>query len=168
MELLDAKRAPLWVRLRDLVPASIRAKFPPRFLRFCVVGGSGVFVNVVVFQVFRRFILTDMDDVTAVRLANFIGIVVSIFTNFMLNHHWTFGDLRHPGASHFFSKLWKYYVGSALGAVVQWCATQFFFEVVGIWAGISQFIGIGVGTVINFLIQSRWTFRPTTRGPEDE
>jgi putative flippase GtrA len=159
MESVDVKRAPLWMRFRELVPARFRAMFPPRFLRFCLVGGTGVFVNVVIFQIFRRFIFTGVDDVMAVRLASLVGIIVSIFTNFMLNNHWTFGDLRHPGASHFWTKLWKYYVGSALGAVVQWSVTQFFFEIVGIWAGISQLIGIGFGVVINFFIQTKWTFR---------
>jgi putative flippase GtrA len=88
-----------------------------QFLRFCVVGGSGVIVNLAVFTATLliwlligghihagdltstvRELVTKRDTAglthAAIYVANALGFVVSVFTNYYLNRHWTFRSTK--------------------------------------------------------------------------
>ncbi|NCQ33632.1 hypothetical protein GW813_00880, partial [bacterium] len=54
-----------------------------RLTRFAIVGGSGVVINLVIFQLLLLALEpTGMPTSTAIPIANAGGILVSIFTNF--------------------------------------------------------------------------------------
>ena len=70
-----------------------------RLFRFGVVGFSGVFVNLAVSEALFRWALLELQPETwRLAVANALGVVVSIFTNFILNDRWTWGD-RSKGRS---------------------------------------------------------------------
>ena len=54
------------------------------FIRFCIVGGSGFLINLVILVVLHRII-----GIT-VFIAQMIGAEIALFSNFMMHHHWTY------------------------------------------------------------------------------
>ena len=63
------------------------SSLPPetrRFIRFCVVGGSGVLVNMAIFSVVR-LALGDMSEMARENAAVVTGFAVSCLTNFLIN-----------------------------------------------------------------------------------
>ena len=76
--------------VRILLPAIKDGKHR-RFVQFCLVGLSGVVVNMGVFWFFTRIVgLSEPYDLVALIL----GIIASIFSNFVLNDIWTFRDRK--------------------------------------------------------------------------
>ncbi|MDR3046884.1 MAG: GtrA family protein [Bacteroidales bacterium] len=55
-----------------------------KFIKFCIVGGSGVFVDFSVTCFFKEIIKINK------YIANSIGFIVAATTNYMLNRIWTF------------------------------------------------------------------------------
>ena len=132
-----------------------------RFIRFCVVGASGVFVNLGIFTLFQAIVLAQVmpDEDARFLVANFSGVAVSIFTNFLLNDFWTWGDREKHGHAHFWTRLLKFYLVSSVAAAVQvgvaWLVRSHF----GMLDQLAVLIGIGVATVINFTANHFWTFQ---------
>lgn len=163
-----------------------------RVIKFLVVGTSGVPVNlgtvylctwllpVGMFLSLRESIagLLGIDTLTAGGLRDVVsyglGIVVSIFTNFMLNNYWTWGD-RVVGDSkgQFFRRLVKFYLVSSVAAVVQLGTSAvvsamvrgndfFAFSIHGdyrVYHAFAPMVGILFGLFINFFVNNFWTFR---------
>jgi len=132
-----------------------------RFIRFCAVGASGVVVNLGVFTLFQVVLLANLvpGDDTRFLLANVSGVAVSIFTNFLLNDFWTWGDREKRGHAHFWSRLSKFYVVSSAAAAVQVGVAWLVRSQFGMMDQLAVLIGIGVATVINFTANHFWTFR---------
>ena len=140
-----------------------------RALKFGVVGLSGVFVNLLVSEfLFRTVLLAVADDTSRLAISNGIGVVVSIFTNFLLNDRWTWGDVAK--GSSWGGRLAKYYVSASVAGLVQVgvasAAFEFVFDPIGIAIGsvsldstLAICTGIGAGMVINFLASHFWAFK---------
>lgn len=121
-----------------------------RLLKFCVVGGSGVVVNMGVL-----YLLTEYFRIPYY-IASLIAIELSILSNFFLNHIWTWKDR----VGSLWVKLLRYHVGVA--------GTAFLFNYIlliiltgwlGIYYLLSNLIGITAGTILNYLVNDRWTFK---------
>jgi len=54
------------------------------FIRFCIVGGSGFVINLALFSLLHKVFGVE------VFIAEFISAEVSLFSNFMLHHNWTY------------------------------------------------------------------------------
>lgn len=144
-----------------------------RFIKFMVVGASGVPVNLGTVAVATHALAGTLAPGHRDTVAYLAGIVVSIFTNFLLNNAWTWGDrtARDPGG--FLRRLARFYVVSSLAAAVQ------FFTAVGLSAlmrgtdtftvvlrgefrlyhALAPLAGILLGLCINFTLNHLWTFR---------
>ena len=142
------------------MPLSDLFKEHKRFVRFCVVGATGVAVNLGVFTLWNNLLLAGSSATDGQRflLSNVAGFVVSVLTNFLLNDFWTWGDREKRGQQHFFQRLGMFYVVSSIAGVVQigvaWTAREY----LGVWDHLAVLIGIGVATVINFVANHLWTF----------
>ncbi|MEX2530705.1 MAG: GtrA family protein [Gemmatimonadota bacterium] len=129
-----------------------------RVLKFGTVGLSGVGVNLfcvwIGVQIFSGF-----DTAVRDALASALGIAVSIFTNFLLNDGWTWGD-RVKGAQieDLASRFGAFLVASGVGATLQFGTAQLLALLFGVNIYLAQLAGIGVGSVLNFLINHYWTF----------
>ncbi len=88
-----------------------------RFLKFAVVGGSGVFVNLGIY-----FLLTRptglVDSLWGRNLAYALSVELSILSNFLLNDRWTFRD-RCEGVA-FRHRFLRFHVVSAVGFLINW------------------------------------------------
>jgi len=140
-------------KLRDLPVA--------RFLKFCVVGGSGVVVNYAIYLPLTRWL--GVLEETALALS----IAVSILTNFLLNEVWTFRDRRTGGSAGKLRRLGRFYLVSLGGAVIQWGVSMLGFRWLGIDDRLAVLVGIGVATAWNFVLNLLWTWKKGAN-PEDD
>jgi len=121
-----------------------------RFIKFALVGGSGVFVNEG-----TRFVLTRFAGFTYPRdaIAVPIGIEAAIISNFLLNYFFTFADCRGKSATSFLGRFVKFNLISLLGAGVQY----------GIYLGLTRWAGWGepydiFANLIGIAVAMLWNF----------
>jgi putative flippase GtrA len=155
------------------LPASLTDKLRrhTEFLRFCVVGASGVAVNLAVFSatlwLVRRWVATD---VVADTVAVAMGWLVAVASNFAFNDRWTFGQRSPSAADPWPARLGRYYLGAALGLAVQYAVFRSVMAVLGdlswlphaiaAWhRHLANLCGIAVATVSNYLVSRRLVFR---------
>lgn len=158
----------------------LRGEYAARFIKFGTVGALGVVVNWVFFEV-GYFAFAFLSEQWAVLIGYVIGLVVSIFTNFVLNDVWTWADRVKGGMRHWFYRMGKYYVSASVAGVVQlavsWFSLQALYGRLDLYFGglelpfvpweipafdpaprLGLLTGILCGMVINFLASHLWAF----------
>jgi dolichol-phosphate mannosyltransferase len=122
-----------------------------RLARFCVVGVSGVGVNMGLL-----ILLTDAFGIPYV-VSSVAAIEMSILSNFALNNIWTWSDRRTTPLR---QRLIKYHsVAGVTGMAANWSLLLFLTNVVGLDYRLSNLIGIASGVLLNFVLNHVWTFR---------
>jgi len=153
-----------------------------RLVKFCIVGASGVPVNLGFVYLTTRLLPATMVPGTRDSIAFLVGIVVSIFTNFLLNNVWTWGDRSALDPGGFWRRLGKFYVVSSVAAAVQygttvgvsaWMREHDSFSLVisdgyHLYHVLAPVAGIAIGLVINFLANHLWTFRKKAVQPTED
>lgn len=146
---------------------SVRSPESRRFIRFCVVGASGVLVNLGVFWL-TMYALADSSFTSDRRfvVSNGVGFVVSLITNFILNDGWTWRDRR--GDSALLRRFIQFaFVASIAGGVqlsVAYVARAWLPTLLGPLGLVrltetgAVLTGIAVATVINFVANHFWTW----------
>ena len=124
-----------------------------RFARFCLVGLSGVVVNIGLL-----WLLTEFAGLFYLVSAA-ISIEASIISNFTLNSYFTFADRGTPGVRSFISRLLKFNMVSLAGLAVNMVVLGLFTEVLGLYYLVSNLFGIAVATLWNYLANNWWTWR---------
>jgi len=155
----------------------LKPLFTWRFIKFGVVGASGVLVNFAFLALFSKVFGWHANFSAA------LAILISINSNFWVNELWTFRD-RRVADSKFVVRWVRFALISSVGGGVQWVvfvlmnlvvALIFGFELgnatdgiiapftnppeVGNWIFISQLVGIGVAMFWNFMANFYWTWR---------
>jgi dolichol-phosphate mannosyltransferase len=126
-----------------------------RFVKFGLVGGTGVAVNAGILALFTEGARIDY------RLSSVCAIEFAIVNNFIWNYRWTWKERR--GGGRMLNKFVKFHVSSGLTALaVNWGILVVLTEVWGIHYAVSNLIGIAIGTVSNFLFTHFWAFRGHT------
>jgi putative flippase GtrA len=136
----------------------------PRLIRFCVVGASGVVINLAVLGTALALLPMAWGPWQA-RTAQAAGILVSILTNFLLNDRWTWGDSRSDGGTHWLRRLGRFCLVSAVAALLQWGSSVALHEGLDLWIYLAQALGIVVAMGLNFTLNHLWTFRRRSTGP---
>lgn len=82
------------------------------FVRFCMVGGTGFFINLAILSVLHSIFNAP------IFIAQLIGAEVALFSNFLLHHHWTYKHHRvikekHSLIVQFHLTSWPAILGSA-------------------------------------------------------
>ncbi len=145
-----------------------------QFILFCIVGASGVLVNMAIFAGVLWALPKDaLGRPYTDWFAMLVAWVVSVATNFVLNDRLTFAnhDSHHDGLQ----RLWRYYVGAASGFLLQWVVYNFVIavlpETLAAWPTalpvpwtaarklLGNLTGIGVGTIANYAVVRFWVFR---------
>ncbi len=125
-----------------------------RFLRFCTVGLSGVFVNEGALKFF-----TETASLYYI-YSSILACEIAIVSNFFLNEFWTFRDRasQRPDLTSRLKRFLRFNLICALGAVlnigVLWALTN----LVGLYYLISNLFGIGVSTLWNYGLNSNITW----------
>lgn len=131
-----------WIRLRS----------SETFIKFSLVGLSGVLVNLGIFTLLLNF-------GTNMYVASPIAIEFSVISNFLLNNYWTFA--RRKTKDRVRIKGIKFNIVSVFSLAVSYST----FVVLtllfpAILPQVHQFISIAPAMLINYFLNSYWTFRP--------
>mgnify|MGYP003972490835 CR=1 FL=1 len=124
-----------------------------RFLKFCAVGLSGVFVNLGLL-----WLMTEPVGLYYV-LSYILAIEASIINNFTWNELWTFRDRRVSSQGVVGGRFAKFNLICLLGLGIQVGLLLLFTEAVGLYYIISAVIGIIVATSFNFVFNKWWTWQ---------
>lgn len=139
--------------------------FKKRFIRFGMVGASGVVVNLGVLYVSQEFLfvaISSPDMRLNVSLAT--AIFCATVNNFYWNRHWTWSDRTHHPDRHLILHFGQYALACWVGIVVQVLLTKLF--VLYVHYLIANAVAIVLASVFNFLVNNFWTFR--SHKPVDE
>lgn len=131
-------------------------RFGTRFLRFALVGASGVVVNALLLLLLvERFH-------APVLLASLLSIEVSTLSNWALNRAWTWKDRGGGWAS-----LGRYHAVAVGGMAIQWTILGFAVHALGVHYLLGSLMGVAAATAWNFLGNDRLAFAlqdgPTSR-----
>ena len=146
--------------VRDIVEFGINAWWirltsSKTFIKFAAVGSSGVVVNLGVFTLLTAWGLNKY-------LASPIAIETSIVTNFLLNNYWTFRARQNNERTRI--KGLKFNLVSLVSLAVSYgtfVALSVAFPSVP--PQVHQLVGIVPATLINYLLNSYWTFPDQAR-----
>ena len=127
-----------------------------QFIKFCFVGGSGVIVNLAVFNVtlFTWHTATGETPTAAKYLANALGFVISVLTNYYLNRRWTFRSTKDVSG-----ELPKFFTVSVIAYLTNLGIFTLCLSVLHLGANASQVIAIACVLPINFVLNKLWSFR---------
>ncbi len=124
-----------------------------RFLKFCLVGLSGIVVNMGLL-----WLLTEFGGLFYL-LSAAISIETAIISNFILNNYFTFSDRRPSGIKSFFNYLLKFNLVSLVGMGINMGVLWLLTEVFGMYYLLSNLCGIAVATLWNYLVNTLWTWK---------
>jgi len=129
----------------------IQTKRLEELVKFAIVGGSGVLVNMGLLFILTRYLSVRLE------IASVIAIEVSILSNFFFNNLWTFKkrDTHVP----FWSRLLRYHLVTGLAGIENYLVLLLLVKTFGLHDMISNLIGIAIGTIINYSLNSLWTWR---------
>ena len=139
-----------WEYLMLLVDKRIGHIIRPRLLFFLVVGGSGVVLHYIILS--TLFIGLGV----AFPVAQLVGTVLTMTSNFFLNNLFTYRDQRLHGAR-LLRGLVSFYAVCGLGALANIGIAAYAFSKNLEWA-LSAAAGIIVGTLWNYLATARFTW----------
>lgn len=156
VEFVDRKRGETKLGLSDIIEFMlnawwIRLERSGTFLKFGVVGASGVLVNLASFTALLKLGMNKY-------LASPVAIEVSIITNFLLNNYWTFSQRGMNDRIHI--RGLKFNVVSFIALAVSYSTFLLLSAVdpAGI-PQVHQAVGIIPATLINYFLNSYWTFK---------
>ncbi|MFM2063433.1 MAG: hypothetical protein RLZZ507_3103 [Cyanobacteriota bacterium] len=137
---------------------SRKIDFPfARFIRFGVVGFSGVFVDLAVFRLLRTVIALGLTRSTI------LSAEVAILNNFLWNDLWTFGDIsrKQKGKRQRFKRFLKFNMVCLAGIIIQTLVVNFLFNTLNMNEYLAKLIAIAVATIWNFWVNLKLSWRVT-------
>ena len=121
----------------------VKKKFLTKtFLKFAVVGGSGIIVNMLVF-----LILTNYTSIHHL-VASAIATEIAILNNFTWNHIWTF---KKRGEMNILIRIAAFHGSRILGLIVTVAGLYVLSDLLGLPMNPSYLVAIGLGVIGNFL-----------------
>ncbi len=121
------------------------------FMKYSLVGVSGVFVNLGLYLFLTRYY--EISEL----VAPLIAIESALISNFILNNFWTFG--KRITQSRIRVKFAKFHLVSGFSALINYSAFLTLFLVFGLYDILANLIGIGLAAIVNYLINSNWTWK---------
>jgi dolichol-phosphate mannosyltransferase len=128
-----------------------------KFLRFGLVGFSGVFVNMGVLYVLRDILNWELTR------SLIVAAELAIINNFFWNDLWTFGDIskRQPGSRQRLKRLLKFNTICLMGLILNVLLVNLLFNVFGMNEYLANLIAIAAVTLWNFWINMKLSWRVT-------
>lgn len=124
-----------------------------RFLRFSLVGLSGVLVNQGVLYLSTQFFLGEK----LYLLAGVIATETALLNNFAWNELWTFRDKQYTGSVT--RRFMKFHGSRILGILIGLSTLYLLTDVAGIFYLISNLVSIAVSTLVNYVTSDLWVWR---------
>jgi dolichol-phosphate mannosyltransferase len=153
-----------WKQYIEYIHHLLRLRFAlwpiKRFVRFGVVGFSGIFVDLGVFYLLRTLLGLGLT-----RSAIFSS-EVAIINNFLWNDLWTFGDIsrKQQGWRKRVKRLLKFNLICLSGLILNVLLVNFLFNVLGVNEYLAKLIAIAAVTLWNFWFNLKLSWRVTDAG----
>jgi dolichol-phosphate mannosyltransferase len=147
-----------WQYLLHLVRLRWATLPESRLFRFCLVGGSGVFVDMGLL-----FLLSDPRMLgLGLTRSKIIASEMAICTNFLLNDAWTFRDLAKsaPGAKQKLRRFLGYNVICSAGVVLNVVLLNLLFNLAHVNRYVANGIAIVAGTFWNYGLNRKLNWAP--------
>jgi dolichol-phosphate mannosyltransferase len=128
-----------------------------RFLKFGIVGGSGIVVNLGLLYAGREYLFNQVQPIELrLNLALAVAIFFATLNNFFWNRLWTWADRNANHHRHIVVQFGQYGLACWVSIVLQaiftnLLAPHFYFLV-------ANLIAIAVTSVLNFILNDIWTF----------
>ena len=132
----------------------MRYRQSEEFIKFCFVGASGVIVNLGIYIILTRLFGVNLE------IASPIAIECSIITNFLLNNSWTFRQRNNQ--SHYLKKLCKFHIVAGIAGIFNYVIFLGLIYFLGFHDILANLLGITFATLINYVLNSIWTWRHKT------
>lgn len=137
-----------------------------RILKFAAVGTSGTVVNLAVIWLGNSLLFKALGEPHQTWISYALAILVSIFSNYLFNYHWTWRDRRGLGVAYFFLHLLKYYLTSMAAAGLQFLIANGLIVVLFagdatvpvFWKMGAALAAIGTTAILSFLVHHFWNF----------
>ena len=129
----------------------IRFRQSEEFIKFLAVGFSGVFVNLGIYIFLTRFMGVPVE------FAPPVSIEASIITNFLFNHYWTFSG--RTTETSFLRKLFRFHMAAGIAGILNYTVFLVMLKAFGFHDILSNIIGIGLGALVNYFLNSYWTWK---------
>lgn len=131
---------------------ALRERLPgaQEFVRYCVVGGLGVLVNTGCLVALRRVGVQ-------LEVASPVAIELSIVFNYALNGAWTFR--RRAVETRAAERFLRFHLVAAVAGLVNYAVLVLLARALGLWFVAANLVGIAVGTLVNYGLNSHWTWR---------
>ncbi|MBD0345449.1 MAG: glycosyltransferase [Coleofasciculus sp. Co-bin14] len=129
-----------------------------RFIRFGVVGLSGVFVDMTML-----YLLSDPSSLGwPLTRSKIVASELATINNFLWNDFWTFGDIarQQPGKRQFLKRLLKFNTVCLAGLVLNVLLLNLFFYF-GLNRYVANLIAIAIVTIWNFWVNLKLSWRVT-------
>ncbi len=137
----------------------LRLSLSARFIQFCLVGLSGVVVDMGFLYILSDPTMLALD----VNLSKIIGAELAIINNFIWNDFWTFRDIAklQPGKRQRIKRLIKFNVICFAGLALNVLLFNLFFNVFQLNRYLANFLAIVCVTVWNFWFNLKLSWRVT-------
>jgi dolichol-phosphate mannosyltransferase len=126
-----------------------------QFLKFCVVGLAGVFVNMGLLWGLTKFIGFDY------RISAIFAIEISILSNFTLNEIWTFRKRSKAGSRA--ERIVYFNIACIIGAVINFIVLVVLTEIFRLHYLFSNLFGIACATLWNYFMSATWVWKSAER-----
>ncbi len=135
----------------------IGALFRPRFIKFGIVGASGVVVNLAVLYVGQEYLFTDITQQTLrLNLSLALAIFVATISNFFWNRRWTWQDRKQHRTVPVVVQFGQYALACWVGIAVQFGLTNLF--ALFLHYMLANLIAVVIASLFNFVANDFWTF----------
>ena len=139
-----------------LIELLSRSVISPRFVKYALVGTSGILVFGLV-----EWSLVTLADSLSLGTIDTIALAVSVFSNYALNNFWTFRDRCHRSASQIIRGLALFGAVCAMGALISRAVGAYLttpLDDTG-WQALAVPLGFALATLWNYFLNHDLTWR---------
>lgn len=131
--------------------------FRPRFIKFGLVGASGVVVNLTVLYVGQEFLFRSITQETLrLNLSLALAIFIATISNFTWNHRWTWHDRKALRTVPVVVQFGQYALACWIGIAVQFGLTNLL--ALFLHYLVANLIAVVIASLFNFVANDLWTF----------
>ena len=128
-----------------------------RFVKFSIVGFSGIIINLVALYVSREILFQEIrPEVVRLNLSLGLAIFLATINNYIWNRTWTWFDRKGKTKHGFFLQMGQYFIACGLAIGLQFVITLLLAEFIHYL--IANIISIVFAAIINYLLNDIWTF----------
>jgi putative flippase GtrA len=138
-----------------------------RFLKFGIVGSSGILVNFAVLYLCQEFLFRGLAPRdTRLSLSLSAAIFVATLNNFAWNRLWTWRDRKDRIGKHILIQAGQYYIACWFSIFLQFLFTKILAHYV--YYLVANLFAITIAALINFLVNDAWTFAAKRHEKDDK